>query len=163
MQVTEDEIKIAANFFKQTDISVLEKQAGKINTEQPFFTATILAMEMHGLERIMTEDLLESIFVVYFVYTELRKIKLNTISIGQIAKNIKWFESFIQFYNKEKECGDCADLRNAKFLKDDTVLTYAAETLRDLFETAENIPPEVVYPYFALLKGIETEAEKIQS
>jgi hypothetical protein len=163
MQVTEDEIKIARNFFKQTDISVLEKQAGKINTEQPGFTAAIFAMEMHGLERIMTEDLLESIFVVYYVYTELRKIKLNTIGLDQIAKNIKWFESFIQFYNKEKASGDCADLKNAKFLKDDTVLTYAAETLRDLFGTAGNIPLEVVYPYFALLKGIETEAERFQS
>ena len=101
MQITIDELREAKRFFSQDNITILENQAKEINVAQPNFTATILAMEMHGLSRDKVEDLLESIFVIYYVQTVLRRKKLNTISIGQIAKNIKWFGSFITFYNKD--------------------------------------------------------------
>jgi hypothetical protein len=133
MRLTDDEIRTAEQFFRRSDVAVLENQSRQINTAQPNFAATVLAMEMHGLTRDKEEDILESIFVIYYVHTVLRKKKLNSIGIGQIAKNIKWFESFLNFYNREKSSGEEIDLAKIKFLKDDTILRYAAGTLLRMF------------------------------
>ena len=63
---------------------------------------------MHGLDRVKVEDILESIFIVYYAQTELRKKTISQISAGQIKKNVKWFEEFIKYYNEEKEYATCS-------------------------------------------------------
>lgn len=158
-KISEDQLIIAKEFFSSDNIDALTKQSRKINTTQPNFSAVVLALEMYGLNRVFVEDILESIFVVYFVQTELRKKNIAKISTVDIEKNIKWFGDFIMYYNMEKECGT-ADLEKIKFLRDDTVLRFAIATLQGLFGDYKKIPWEVVISYFALLKGIEMGAEK---
>ena len=157
--LSEEELLTAKDFFTNNNIEVLTAQAIKINKSQPNFTVVVLALEMHGLDRIKVEDLLESIFIVYYVQTELRKKTINQISAGQIKKNVKWFEEFIKYYNEEKEFGT-DNLSEVKFLRDNTVLNFAINTLRDLFDDLNKIPKEVIFGYFALLKAIEIGAEK---
>jgi hypothetical protein len=158
-KISEEQLKIAADFFHRNDLETLTAQSMKINTSQPNFTAMMLALEMHGLNRIIVEDLLESIFIVYYAQTELRKKTINPISAGQIKKNIKLFEDFLKYYNKEKEF-ETGDLSEIKFLRDDLVLQFAVNTLRNLFTDITRIPREVIFGYFALLKAIEIGAEK---
>ena len=157
--ISVDQLKAARDFFSGNDIEVLTAQSIKINRGQPNFTATVLALEMHGLDRIKVEDLLESIFVVYYAQTELRKKTIYPISFGQIKKNIKWFEEFISYYNGENKIGN-QDLTQIKFIRDDIVLDFALNTLRNLFGDPAKIPVEVVFSYFALLKAIEIGTEK---
>ena len=160
MNITEEELDKSINFFKQNNISILENQARKINKKQPNFTAMIYAMEMHGFSRVIVEDILETIFVVYYIQTELRNIEINTISIGQIAKNQQSFSEFISYFNTEKKYGEKIDLSKVTFLKDQIVLNYAVKTLQRLFKKVEKFPNEIVIPYFAILKAIELGAEK---
>jgi hypothetical protein len=157
--ISESELKAAKNFFSDSDVEALTAQSLKINKSQPNFTAVVLALEMHGLNRIKVEDLLESIFVVYYAQTELRKRRINQISTGQIKKNAQGFEEFIKYYNVEKEIGS-DDLSEIKFIRDNIVLNFALTTLRDLFGDSTKIPKEVVFAYFALLKAIEIGADK---
>ena len=157
--ISSDELNTAQEFFASNNIATLTAQSIKINKSQPNFTAVVLALEMHGLDRIKVEDLLESIFVVYYAQTELRKKSIRQISVGQIKKNIQWFEEFISYYNEEDSAGS-SDLSQIKFIRDEVVLNYAAKTLRDLFSEASMIPREVVFSYFSLLKAIEIGAEK---
>ena len=131
----------------------------KGNPELAKETKVVLALEMHGLDRIKVEDLLESIFIIYYAQTELRKKIIRQISVGQIKNNIKWFEEFIKYYNEEKEFRT-GDLSEIKFLRDNIVLDFALKTLRDLFYDSTKIPKEVIFGYFALLKAIEMGAEK---
>jgi hypothetical protein len=133
MSITEEELDKAINFFKQKDIPILENQARKINKKQPNFTAMIYAMEMHGFTREVVEDILETIFVVYYIQTELRKIDTTTISIGQIVKNQQSFAEFITYYNTENKFDDKMDLSKVNFIKDQIILNYAASTLQNLF------------------------------
>ena len=160
MNITEEELDKSINFFKQNNISILENQARKINKKQPNFTAMIYAMEMHGFSRVIVEDILETIFVVYYIQTELRNIEINTISIGQIAKNQQSFSEFISYFNTEKKYGEKIDLSKVTFLKDQIVLNYAVKTLQRLFNKVEKFPNEILIPYFAILKAIELGAEK---
>ena len=152
------ELRSAQDFFKNNDINVLTAQSFKINRKQPNFTGIVLALELFGLDRPTVEDLLESIFVVYFAQTELKKKSIATITIGQIKKNIEWFGQFISYYNGEKNDGQ--DLLELNFLRDVIVLEYALETLQMLFGDFSKVPKEVVFSYFAVLKAIEMGAEK---
>jgi hypothetical protein len=86
--LTEKELSESIKFFQQKDIDILENQARKINDKQPNFTAMIYTFEMLGYTRDMTEEFLESIFVIYYAYTELLKFEINTIGEDQIAYNI---------------------------------------------------------------------------
>jgi hypothetical protein len=157
--ISEEELSAAKGFFEHSSIAALTAQSAKINKSQPNFTALVLALEMHGLNRMRVEDLLESIFIVYYVHTELREKTINQISAGQIKKNIKHFEGFVKYYNAEKGFGT-GDLSQIKFLRDDVVSNYAVSTLRAMFDDLAKIPKEVVFGYFALLKAIEIGAEK---
>lgn len=157
--ISVEELESAQNFFYDNDIDVLTVQSIKINRKQPNFTATVLALEMHGLDRLKVEDLLESIFVVYFAQTELRNKSIATISTGQLKKNIEWFGQFISYFNAEKKDGS-QDLSEIKFLRDNIVLEYAIRTLQRIFGDITKIPKEVIFSYFAVLKAIEIGAEK---
>lgn len=157
--ITKDQLETAKQFFRDSSIDVLTDISIKINKEQPNFTAVLLALEMHGLDRNAVEDLLESIFIVYYIQTHLNKKSILTISSGQVVKNINWFGQFIDYYNQEKS-DLSADLSQIKFLRDEIVLTFAVDTLHNLFGDIRNIPKEVVFGYFGLLKGIEMAAEK---
>jgi len=157
--ISENDLKIAKDFFYYNDIEVLTAHCRKVNQRQPTFTAVLLALEMHGLDQSKVEDILESIFIVYYAQTEVKKRKISPISPGQIKKNIEWFEEFISYYNEEKQVGS-EDLSSIKFLRDDVVLDYALSTLQNMFITSTEIPREVTFSYFSLLKAIEIEAEK---
>lgn len=159
LRISADELKLAQDFFSRNDIDVLTAQSFKINKGQPNFTSIVLALELYGLDRIKVEDLLESIFVVYFAQTELRKKSIATISVGQIKKNIEWFGDFINYYNSETKDGN-QDLSEIKFLRDNIILEYAFNTLKTIFADIADIPKEVIFSYFAVLKAIETGAEK---
>ena len=157
--ISEKELQLAILFFSSNDIEALTAQAIKINQSQPNFSAVVLALERHGLDRIKVEDLLESIFVVYYAQTELRQRKMNRITFKQIKENVKWFGEFISYFNEEKKTGN-DDLLSLKFLRDDVVLDYAFNTLGNLFGDPTKIPQEVVFGYFSLLKAIEMGTEK---
>lgn len=157
--ITKDQLETAKQFFRDSSIDVLTDISIKINKDQPKFTAVLLALEMHGLDRNAVEDLLESIFIVYYIQTHLNKKSIPTISSGQVVKNVNWFGQFINYYNQEKS-DLSADLSQIKFLRDEIVLTFAVDTLHNLFGDIRNIPKEVVFGYFGLLKGIEMAAEK---
>jgi hypothetical protein len=157
--ITKDQLETGKRFFQESSIEVLTAISTKINREQPNFTAVLLALEMHGLNRNIVEDLLESIFIVYYIQTDLNKKSIPTISYGQVVKNVNWFGQFIDYYNEEKS-DISADLSQIKFLRDEIVLNFAADTLRTSFDKVKNIPNEVIFAYFGLLKGIEMGAEK---
>jgi hypothetical protein len=157
--ITKDKLEESKQFFLNNTIDVLTNISIEINTEQPNFTGVLLALEMHGLDIIEVEDLLETIFVIYYAQTRLHKRSIPEITIEEVFKNVSWFEQFIGYYNDEKN-DKSSDLSEIRFLRDDIVLDYAFETLESLFGEAQNIPKEVVYGYFALLKGIEMGAEK---
>lgn len=157
--ISPDELKSAQNFFSENDIDSLRAQAIKINRKQPSFTAVVLALEKTGLDRIKVEGLLESIFVVYFAQTELRKKSIATISDGQIKKNFTRFGEFINHYNAESKSGR-QDLSKIKFLRDNVVLQFALNTLQNNFGDLAAIPKVVLFSYFAVLKAIEVGAEK---
>ncbi len=157
--ITKEKLEESKQFFLNNTIDVLTNISIEINTEQPNFTGVLLALEMHGLDIIEVEELLETIFVIYYAQTRLHKRSIAEITIEEVFKNVSWFEQFIGYYNDEKN-DKSSDLSEIKFLRDDIVLDYAFETLETLFGEAQNIPKEVVYGYFALLKGIEMGAEK---
>ena len=157
--ISENELKIAKVFFSNNDIEVLTAQSIKINQSQPNFSAVVLALEMHGLDRSKVEDILESLFVIYYAQTELKKRKIKKISYAQIKKNIQWFEEFIKYYNDERQIGS-DDLSSIKFIRDNVVLDFALSTLHNLFMDSTKIPIEVVFSYFSLLKAIEIGAER---
>jgi len=157
--ISENELKIAQDFFSCNDIELLTAQAIKINQSQPNFSAVVLALEMHGLQRSKVEEILESIFVVYYAQTVLKQRIINQITFQQIKENVRWFEEFIRYYNEEKQIGS-DDLLLIKFIRDNVVLDFALNTLRNLFINSTNIPREVVFGYFSILKAIEMGAEK---
>jgi len=104
--ISENELKIAKDFFSNNDIEVLTAQSIKINQSQPNFSAVVLALEMNGLGRSKVEDILESLFVIYYAQTELKKRKTQIqISYAQIKKYIQSFEQFIKYYNDERQIG----------------------------------------------------------
>lgn len=157
-KITTNQLETTKRFFRDSSIETLTTVSRKINREQPNFTAVVLALEKHGLNRIVVEDLLETIFIIYYIQTDLNKKSIPTISSGQVTKNVTWFGQFIEYYNQEKN--DIApDLSQINFLRDEIVLNFAAETLRNLFGDIIKIPKEVIFAYFALLKGIEIGAE----
>ncbi|MDH5398792.1 MAG: hypothetical protein OEX02_11630 [Cyclobacteriaceae bacterium] len=47
---------------------------------------------MNRVDIIIVEDLPESIFVVYYIQTELKKKPIDQIAVDDIQKNIKWFQ-----------------------------------------------------------------------
>jgi len=157
--ISENELKIAQDFFSNNDIELLTAQSIKINQSQPNFSAVVLALEMHGLQRSKVEEILESIFVVYYAQTVLKQRIINQITFQQIKENVRWFEEFIRYYNEEKQIGS-DDLLLIKFIRDNVVLDFALNTLRNLFINSTNIPREVVFGYFSILKAIEMGAEK---
>ena len=157
--ITRDQLETAKRFFRESSIDKLTTISTTINKEQPNFTSVLLAMEMHGLDRIKVEDLLESVFIIYYAQTLLNKKHIPTISSGQVVKNVNWFGQFIDYYNNEKS-DSSADRSQIKFLRDEIVLNFAVDTLRNLFGDIKDIPKEVAFGYFALLKGIEMGAEK---
>lgn len=158
-KITTDQIDRAKRFFRDSSIDVLTEVSAKINKDQPNFTAVLLALEMHGLDRNIVEDLLESVFIIYHIQTFLNRQSIPTISSGQVVKNVNWFGQFINYYNQEKS-DFSADLSQIKFLRDEIVLNFAVETLHKLFGDIREIPKEVIFAYFGLLKGIEMGAEK---
>lgn len=157
--ISVEELKSAIDFFSDNEIDVLTNQSYKINKEQPNFTSIVLGLEMCGLDPLKVEDLLESIFVIYFAQTELRDKTIATISIEQFRKNIEWFGQFNSYFNDEKQDGK-QDLSEIKYLRDDVVLEYAVKTLQRLFSDISKVPKEVIFSYFAVLKAIEMGAEK---
>jgi hypothetical protein len=159
-QVLQEEIDEAISFFRNNREDVLADQARKFNEEQPNFTGTVLAMEMHGLARDKVEDLLESLFVVYYVFTVLRKLRIGRIGIGQLKKNIESFAQFLKYYHMEKSLDGSVDRSKVTFIKDRVILVYAATTLSKILEHGERYRNEVVFPYMALLRAIEHGAEK---
>jgi len=158
-KITADQIETSKRFFRDSDIATLTAVSRKFNKEQPNFTAVVLALEKHGINRIIVEDLLESIFIIYYVQTYLNKKSIPTISSGQLAKNVTWFGQFIEYYNQEK-IDIAPHLSQLNFLRDEIVLNFAVETLHNLFGEIIKIPREVIFAYFALLKAIEIGAEK---
>jgi len=157
--ITQDDLHKARAFFDYSSIELLTSQSIKINKSQPNFAAVVLALERVGLDRPTIEDLLESIFVIYFAQTSIRGRRIKQISSAEIFKNIKWFESFLEYYNKEKDLG-AENLAEIKFVRDEVVLEYAVNTLKNLFGALSSIPKMVVFAYFAVLKAIEIGAEK---
>jgi hypothetical protein len=157
--LTDKELKESIEFFQQKDINILENQARKINDKQPNFTAMIYTFEMLGYTRDMTEEFLESIFVIYYAYTELLKFEINTIGEDQIAYNINSFIEFINLYNKENKHEDKLDFSKLNFIKNQVVLNYAVQKLLLVFKSIKEIPNEILFPYFALLKAIELGVE----
>lgn len=158
-KITSEQLETAKQFFRKGSIDALTTVSRKINKEQPNFTAVVLALEQHGLIRIIVKDLLESIFTIYYIQTELNKKSISTISSEQVIQNVTWFNQFIGYYNQEIENAS-TDLTQIQFLRDEVVLKYSAETLLHLFGDPRDIPKEVVFGYYALLKGIEIGAEK---
>jgi hypothetical protein len=156
--ISQAELEKARAFFSGDDIAVLRDQSIEINTSQPNFTATVLALEMYGVDRPIVEDLLESIFIVYYAQTELRQRTIKEITVEQIKENIEWFDDFIVYFEGEQKAG-IEDLSQIEFIRDRVVLEFALKTLTSLFGNVASIPREVMYYYFALLKGIEKGAE----
>jgi len=160
-KITVEQLEFAKRFFRDSHIDTLTATSSKINREQPNFTAVALAWQKHGLNIISVEDLLETIFIVYYIQTTLNKKSIPTITFGQIVKNVNEFIQFNEYYNLERD-NVAMDLSQIKFIRDELVLTFAAETLSSSFGTVGNIPREVFLGYFALLKAIERGAEKIK-
>lgn len=158
-RISSEQLEHAKQFFQDSSVDVLTNVAIKINTEQPEFTGVILALEMHGLDRTIIEDLLESIFVVYYIHTKFNKKIIPLISPEQVINNINQFGQFINYYNQEKRDSP-VDLSKIQFLRDEVVLNFAVVTLHHLFGGIKNIPREVMFGYFGLLKGIELGAER---
>lgn len=156
--ISENDVKTSKDFFSNSEIEVLTAQSIKINQTQPIFSAVVIAMEMHGLDRSKVGDILESIFVIYYAQTEIRKRDIKQISFEQIKENIKGFEEFIKYYNDEKKSSS-VDLLSIQFIRDNVVLEFALNTLRKLFVNPVRTPREVVFAYFSLLKAIEIGAE----
>ena len=159
-KITKDQLETAQQFFRESSINILTTVSTRINKEQPNFTAVLLALEMHGLDKNSVENLLESIFIIYYIQTDLNKKSIPIISTGQVVKNINGFGQFIEYYNQEKSDGS-SDLSQIKFLRDQIVLNFAVETLHKLFGGVKNIPKEVTFGYLGLLKGIEIGADKL--
>lgn len=157
--ITKEQLETAKRIFRDSSIEKLTSISTTINKEQPNFTGILLALQIHGLDRIIVEDLLESIFIIYYAQTRLNQNSIPTISSGQVVKNVNWFGQFIEYYNHEK-LDRSSDLSQIKFLRDEIVLKFAVATLETLFGDITNIPKEVVFGYFGLLKGIEMGAEK---
>lgn len=157
--ITGEQLEKAEMFFEESSVDVLTDISIRINTEQPNFTAVLLQLEMFGLIQPDVEDLLESVFVVYYAQTVLNRKSIPAISLEEIMENVDRFAQFITNFNQEK-AAHSPDLNQNEFLRDEIVLHYALEKLNYLFGDYRNIPNEVTFTYFGLLKGIELGAEK---
>jgi len=151
--LTQEELDVAFDFFSQSSIPVLTEVCTSSNIQQPLFSAIIFAWGKFGVPMDRMEELLESIFVIYYAHTEIRKQKLPQISVEVVSKNLLEFQSFIRYYNKETTLGQEAIAMT--FLEDKIALRHAIESLGDAFDGIEHVPSEVICGYVALLKSVE--------
>jgi hypothetical protein len=157
--ISKSQLEAARAVFRDGSTEELTRIAIAINTEQPNFTAVMLALELCGLDRTQVEDMLESIFVVYYAQTRLNKRRLRAVSEAHVFKNSRKFAAFIADYEKKKAQFPIEDF-DIKYLRDETVILFAMEILQRVFPDGVIMPKEVVIGYVALLKGIEEAAEE---
>lgn len=156
--IRKDHLETSIQLFQTGSAVELSKIAFKFNQEQPNFAQVLLSFELNGLDRAIIDDLLESVFVIYYAHAQLNKRNIPPVLMDDLFRNVKGFKEFIQYYNQERN-ELTAYLSQIIFLRDDLVLNYAIETLHQVFNHVEHIPNEVIFGYLGLLKCIELGAE----
>jgi hypothetical protein len=160
--ITKDELDRSLQFFRENSIEVLTDVAHTINIQQPVFTRLILSFEHGGLDVDIMEDLMESILTVYYVHSHLRKQVIPEITLEEVMGNLGGYAKSLQkFRESGRDTQD--DLTAHAYLEDRVVLNYACQLLVKSFPDVRDIPKEVTYGYFALLKSIELAVAKVYS
>ena len=151
--LSQSEIDRAIDYFSQNSIETLTATCTSFNINQPTFSGIVLAWGKFGVPMDRLEDLLESIFVIYYAHTEIRRRKFPQISLEVFSKNLLKFQSFIKLYEKETRPNQEAIAMT--FLEDKIALRHALDSMADAFDGIEYVPSEVTIAYVALLKSIE--------
>lgn len=159
--ITQQELDKSLQFFRDSTLEVLAEVAYVINIQQPVFTQVIFSFEHAGLDVGIMEDLMESILVVYYVHSHIRKRVIPELTLEDIMGNLGGYAKSLQQF-KESGHGAQDDVTGHAYLEDVVVLNYARRLLVQSFPNLCDIPKEVSYGYFALLKSIELAAAKVK-
>jgi hypothetical protein len=157
--ITKEELDRSLQFFRENSIEVLTEVAHTINIQQPIFTKVVLSLEHGGLDVGIMEDLMESILTVYYVHSHIRKQVIPEITLEDVMSNLTGYGIFIQQFKESYKNGKKVN----SYLADTVVLEFASRLLVNSFSDVRNIPKEVSYGYYALLKSIELAAAKVYS
>jgi len=158
--ITNDELERSQQFFRENSIEDVTEVAHAIDHQQPVFTRLILSFEHGGLDVDIMEDLMESILTVYYVHSHIRKQVIPEITLEQVMGNLTKYAQVLQLF-MESKAHDSSDLSAFAFLDDKIVLQYATTILVNSFSDVRDIPKEVTYGYYGLLKSIELAAAKV--
>ena len=158
--ITKDELDRSLQFFREKSIEEVTEVAHAIDLQQPVFTRLILSFEHGGLDVHIMEDLMESILTVYYVHSHIRKQVIPEITLEQVMGNLTKYAQALQQFMEAKGHGS-NDLSPYAFLDDKVVLQYATTLLVNSFSDVRDIPKEVSYGYYGLLKSIELAAAKV--
>ena len=159
--ITFEELSLSQQFFRENSIEKLTEVAYAINTEQPVFTRVIFSFEHAGIDVALMEDLMESILIVYYVHTHIRKKRIPEITLEDVMKNMSGYAQFLKHFSASGQQAP-ENLSEHKFLEDEFVLAYATQLLKGSNAHVQDIPKEVAFGYFALLKSIELAAAQVK-
>ncbi len=160
MFITKKELQKAIDYFENTSTRKLKRKIDSINNRQPVLDQFIVVIGKSNLLWDMIEDIIISIYIIYYAHTEVKKRRFGKIDEGALLENTIAFDKFLLFFLKESKHNDSIDFARANFIRDRVALTYCFTMLSDIFGGAKNIPREILLPYFGLLKTIELEAQR---
>lgn len=158
----QEELNLSLQFFSNNAIDVLTEVAQAINLQQPVFTKVVFSFEHSGIEDGILEDMMESILIVYYVHSYMRKQVIPEITLEDVMGNLGGYAKSLQkFRESGRDTQD--DFTAHAYLEDRVVLNYASRLLAKSFQDVRDIPKAVTYGYFALLKSIELAVSKVNS
>ncbi len=152
MDVAFEELEKAKIIFQTKGPEILGRICFRINKEQPNISSAMLALEANGQTRIQTENLMESLFVIYYLFRNIRENKIKYISEHQIKSNCEKFASLLKMHESEKRFSDYTP---PLFLKDKLIMQYCTKTLSNNFENEDLAYFSAPFMYFSLIKSIE--------
>jgi len=156
-EISDDEIAKAKRFFKLNPEHVLEKTARQFNTEQPIFTGAAELWQMDGVPIEMVEDMLESLFWIYYVIRHIKKNVPKRITEEDVKDGISAYAAFIAYYNSSTDPKEKQKLLDFGYFKNNSVFRCVSEVISNNYSHFEEMKPhkDVFVVYFATMRCIE--------
>lgn len=147
----------AKSFFEKNQISTLEMMARQFNKEQPFFTAAAFAWETMNMPDHAVDELLQSIFEVYYVVRILQSHNINTITEKEIQAGIMLFGEFNAFYKASGALKSNDNLIKKAFFKNEAVFELSINVMMRSFVDDDAIirNKDGLMVYHSILRSIE--------
>jgi|ERR1035437_3917756 hypothetical protein len=156
-EISDDEIAKAKSFFKLNPEKILEATARQFNTEQPLFTGAAALWETEGVPIKTVEDMLESLFWIYYVIRYIKKTPQRKITDEAVKNSIDAYAEFIAYFNSSTDAKERQKLLDFGYFKNNSVFRCASEVISSNYEHVNEMKThkDAFVVYFALLRCIE--------